>query len=49
MVGTPEQIIERLEPMVDAGVNYFITYMPRVAYDPAPVEKFAREVVPNVG
>ncbi|HJQ28983.1 MAG TPA: LLM class flavin-dependent oxidoreductase, partial [Rubrobacter sp.] len=49
MVGTPGQIVERLEPMVDAGVNYFITYLPRVAYDPAPVERFAREVVPNVG
>jgi F420-dependent oxidoreductase-like protein len=47
MVGTPEQICERLQPMVDAGVNYFITYMPRVAYDPSPVEKFAREVIPN--
>ncbi len=47
MVGTAEQISERLQPMVDAGVNYFIAYMPRVAYDPAPVEKFAREVVPN--
>ena len=47
MVGTAEQISERLQPMVDAGVNYFITYMPRVAYDPAPVEKFAQEVVPN--
>ncbi len=47
MVGTPEQISERLQPLVDAGVNYFIIYMPRVAYDPAPIEKFAREVVPN--
>ncbi len=47
MVGTPEQIFERLQPMVDAGVNYFITYMPRIAYDTSPVEKFAREVVPN--
>ncbi len=47
MVGTAEQLSERLQPMVDAGVNYFITYMPRVAYDPAPVEKFAREVVSN--
>ncbi len=47
MVGTPEQISEWIQPMVDAGVNYFITYMPRVAYDPTPVEKFAREVVPN--
>jgi F420-dependent oxidoreductase-like protein len=49
IVGTPEQIVERLAPLVDAGVNYFITYLPRVAYDPAPVEKFAKEVVPNVG
>jgi alkanesulfonate monooxygenase SsuD/methylene tetrahydromethanopterin reductase-like flavin-dependent oxidoreductase (luciferase family) len=39
MVGTPEEIVERLHPMVEAGV----------AYDPAPVEKFAREVIPNVG
>jgi alkanesulfonate monooxygenase SsuD/methylene tetrahydromethanopterin reductase-like flavin-dependent oxidoreductase (luciferase family) len=49
MVGTPEQIVERLQPMVDAGVDYFITYLPRVAYDPTPVEKLAKEVVPNVG
>jgi F420-dependent oxidoreductase-like protein len=47
MVGTPEEIFERLEPMVEAGVDYFITYLPRVAYDPAPVKRFAREVVPS--
>src|SRR5215207_6211217 len=47
MVGTAEEISERLRPMVDAGVNYFITYLPRVAYEPAMVERFAREVVPN--
>jgi hypothetical protein len=35
--------------MVEAGVDSFITYLPRVAYDPAPVEKFAREIIPNVG
>ena len=49
MVGTPGEIVERLNPMVEAGVEYFVTYLPRVAYDPAPVEKFAREVIPNVG
>jgi F420-dependent oxidoreductase-like protein len=49
MVGTPGEIVERLHPMVEAGVEYFITYLPRVAYDPAPVERFAREVIPNVG
>jgi F420-dependent oxidoreductase-like protein len=47
MVGTAEEISERLQPRVDAGVNYFITYMPRVAYDPAPVQRFAKEVIPN--
>jgi F420-dependent oxidoreductase-like protein len=44
MVGTPEEVASRLEPMVEAGVNYFITYLPGVAYDPAPVRRFAREV-----
>ena len=47
MVGTPEQIVERLRPMVDAGINYFIVYMPRVAYEPEMVERFAREVIPS--
>jgi F420-dependent oxidoreductase-like protein len=47
VVGTADEISERLQPMVEAGVNYFQVYMPRVAYDPTPVERFAREVVPN--
>jgi hypothetical protein len=33
--------------MVDAGVDYFITYLPRVAHEPEIVERFAREVIPN--
>ena len=49
MVGTAEQIVERLGSMADAGVEYFITYMPRVAYEPEVVERFARDVIPNVG
>ena len=47
IVGTAEEISERLEPMVEAGVDYFITYLPRVAYDLAPVERFAREIIPS--
>ena len=47
MVGTAEEIVERLRSRVEAGVNYFIVYMPRVAYEPLMVERFAREVVPN--
>jgi len=48
MVGTAEQIIERLKPLADAGVDYFITYLPRVAYEPEMVERFGREVVPEL-
>jgi len=46
MVGTAEEIIERLRPLADAGVNYFIAYLPRVAHEPGMVERFAREVIP---
>jgi F420-dependent oxidoreductase-like protein len=49
MIGTAGEIVERLDPMVEAGIDYFITYLPRIAYDPSPVERFAREVIPNVG
>jgi hypothetical protein len=47
MIGTAEEIVERLRPKVEAGVNYFIVYLPRVAYEPAMVERFAREVIPS--
>ncbi|CAN5680298.1 LLM class F420-dependent oxidoreductase [soil metagenome] len=49
IVGTPDQVLEALQPKVGAGVEYFIVYMPRVAYDPTPVERFAEEVAPKVG
>lgn len=45
IVGTPEQIVERLHTLVDAGVNYFVIYMPRVAYDVDQVQWFSREVM----
>ena len=48
MVGSPDEIIEGLQPKIEAGVNYFIVYIPRVAYDPSPVERFAREVIPRI-
>jgi hypothetical protein len=34
--------------MAEAGIDYFIVYRPRVAYDPEPVRRFAREVIPQV-
>ena len=47
MVGTAEEISERLQPRVDAGVEYFIVYLPHVAYEPERVNAFAEQVVPN--
>jgi F420-dependent oxidoreductase-like protein len=47
IVGTAEEITERLQPMVDTGVEYFITYLPRVAHEPEIVERYAEQVVSN--
>src|SRR5215208_5007386 len=44
--GTPEMVRERLQPMIDAGIDYFIVTIPREAYNQEPVRRFAREVIP---
>jgi alkanesulfonate monooxygenase SsuD/methylene tetrahydromethanopterin reductase-like flavin-dependent oxidoreductase (luciferase family) len=48
-VGTPEQLVERLQPIVDAGVNYLIAYIPDVAYDHDRLHLYAEEIVPRIG
>jgi alkanesulfonate monooxygenase SsuD/methylene tetrahydromethanopterin reductase-like flavin-dependent oxidoreductase (luciferase family) len=45
-VGTPERVRERLQPYLDAGIDYFIVSIPRNGYDQEPQTRFAREVVP---
>jgi F420-dependent oxidoreductase-like protein len=44
--GTPEQIVAKLQPWVDAGLDYMILYAQDSAYDTSALERFAREVVP---
>jgi alkanesulfonate monooxygenase SsuD/methylene tetrahydromethanopterin reductase-like flavin-dependent oxidoreductase (luciferase family) len=46
-VGTSDKIVERLRPVIDAGIDYVIVYMPRVTYDQGPIQHFAREVIPQ--
>lgn len=46
LVGTPEQIVERLRAMRDLGMTYAITYFADAAYDRTSIDLFAREVVP---
>ncbi|HWL79060.1 LLM class F420-dependent oxidoreductase [Microbacterium sp.] len=46
LVGTPEQIVERLADMRERGLQYAIHYFPEHAYDRSGVELFEREVIP---
>ena len=48
LVGTPEQIVDKLRALREAGMTYAITYFADAAYDSSSVELFAREVVPHL-
>ncbi|MPV88609.1 TIGR03560 family F420-dependent LLM class oxidoreductase, partial [Georgenia ruanii] len=44
--GTPEQIVEKLTALREAGMTYGIFYFPDAAYDTESIELFEREVMP---
>ena len=46
LVGTPEQLVEKLQSFAAAGLGYTICYFPLVAYDGSALELFEREVLP---
>jgi F420-dependent oxidoreductase-like protein len=46
-VGTSQEIVERLQPAIAAGIDYVIFYIPDLAYDHAPMHQVAREVIPH--
>lgn len=46
LVGTPEQVVEKLKAVQGLGMEYAITYFPEVATDFSGVELFQKEVVP---
>jgi F420-dependent oxidoreductase-like protein len=46
LVGTPEQIVEKLRELEGLGMTYAITYFLEAAYDRSGIELFEREVVP---
>lgn len=45
-VGTPEQIVAKLKPVIEAGMTYPILYFPEAATDTSGIELFEREVIP---
>jgi F420-dependent oxidoreductase-like protein len=46
LVGTPEQLVERLTDARAMGLTYAISYFVDAAYDPTSIELFARDVMP---
>ena len=47
VIGTADAVIEHIQGLVDAGVNYVIVYFPRAAYDPELLHRFAEQVIPR--
>jgi len=45
IVGGPEEVRRRVEEVLDAGINYVLFYIPRVAYDHTMMEELAADVV----
>jgi len=46
LVGTPEQIVEKLTEMQKLGMTYTIAYFPEAAYDHSGIELFNSKVAP---
>jgi F420-dependent oxidoreductase-like protein len=46
-IGTPAQLADHIGALAELGINYIITYFPRVAYDHGMLERFAAEVMPQ--
>ncbi|PXY22669.1 LLM class F420-dependent oxidoreductase [Prauserella muralis] len=48
LVGTPEQVAERLAGMRELGMTYAILYFAEAAYDRSGIELFTRRVAPEL-
>jgi F420-dependent oxidoreductase-like protein len=46
-VGTADEVSTKIEQLVDAGADYFILYLPRLAYDHEQLHRFTTEVLPR--
>lgn len=47
VIGAPDVIAAKVRERVDAGINYLIFYVPRVAYDHTPLQIIAEQVAPQ--
>ncbi len=46
-VVTAAQLTDHIAQLADEGINYIITYFPRIAYDHTMLQRFAGEVMPK--
>ena len=47
VIGDPDEITRYMEERVAAGVNYFIFYIPRIAYEQEPFQRLTEQVLPR--
>ena len=48
-VMTADELVEHIQKLGEIGINYVITYFPRVAMDHAMMQNFAEHVIPKFG
>jgi alkanesulfonate monooxygenase SsuD/methylene tetrahydromethanopterin reductase-like flavin-dependent oxidoreductase (luciferase family) len=48
LVGDASTVAAHLETLIEAGIDYFIIYIPGVAYDQEPLYRFESEVIPRL-
>ena len=48
VIGTPDEVVEQVQALVDAGVNYLLLFFPRIAYDHEQLHWFAEEIIPRI-
>jgi F420-dependent oxidoreductase-like protein len=46
IVGTQDQIRAHIQALSEAGITYVIVYMPGLAYDRTPMQRFAEQIIP---
>jgi F420-dependent oxidoreductase-like protein len=48
LVADADQVVAHLESMIEAGIDYVIIYIPSIAYDQEPMQRFESEVIPRL-
>jgi alkanesulfonate monooxygenase SsuD/methylene tetrahydromethanopterin reductase-like flavin-dependent oxidoreductase (luciferase family) len=47
LIAEPDEITRHMEELTAAGINYFIFYIPRIAYEQEPFQRLTEQVLPR--